>query len=92
MAMLQMVVGVMDARLDPFGSADSGLAGVRDDVSDGGEATAVLAAGLPFREDGDYSDEIYDDLTGVGGSSRSAPFAICHCLQEHIACDAWILS
>jgi hypothetical protein len=66
-AMLQMFVGVMDARLDPFGAADSGLAGVRDGTLDGGEALAVQAAGLPLREDGDYSDY---DLKGVGGSSR----------------------
>lgn len=62
-----MVIPVQDARLDPFGAADSGLAGLRDGMSDGGEALAVQAAGLPLRDDGDYSDY---DLQGVGGSKR----------------------
>ena len=70
MMTLQMAVGVLDARLDPFGAADSGLAGWRDDLNDGGEATAVLAAGLPVRADGDYSDELYDGVSGVGGAGR----------------------
>ena len=40
---------------------------MRDGTLDGGEATAVQAAGLQLRDDGDYSDY---DLRGVGGSSR----------------------
>ena len=43
------------------------MAGLRDGRLDGGEATAVHAAGVQLRDDGDHSDY---DLQGVGGSSR----------------------
>ena len=43
-AMLQMYVGVMDAKLDPFDAADGGLDGMPDGIIDGGARTAIEAA------------------------------------------------